>query len=176
MNNFNDKIIDLMLAYGDRESLTKRDEFEGYEMISIAVPENKVDNCIFKLRKLNIDGYIFFYSDKPHIKDYKYIFAIKTDDKFDILRAFETDGINYDITNDDIINRLLEWDKLHGVTIEGVALDFVDVQFKYITKDLGEFAKELYEFCPDCVDQGLGSLDELEECLDMFHRAFLWWD
>jgi hypothetical protein len=37
-------------------------------------------------------------------------------------------------------------------------------------------AQHLYEFCPDIVDQGCGSVDALADELAMTGRLVLWWD
>ena len=38
------------------------------------------------------------------------------------------------------------------------------------------FAKEVYTFCPDVVDQGVGSIEALEEAIKEMHGVWLWWD
>ena len=40
----------------------------------------------------------------------------------------------------------------------------------------GAFAQEVYEFCPDIVDQGVGDVGALAEILDDTRRVYLWWD
>jgi len=38
------------------------------------------------------------------------------------------------------------------------------------------FAEEVYQFCPDVVDQGAGSIDALAEEMKRTNALFLWWD
>ena len=38
------------------------------------------------------------------------------------------------------------------------------------------FANEVYEFCPDAVDQGVGSIDELKKAITEMQGLWLWWD
>ncbi|MDQ0230125.1 hypothetical protein J2S19_001377 [Metabacillus malikii] len=37
-------------------------------------------------------------------------------------------------------------------------------------------AHEMYDFCPDIVDQGTGSIENLIEELIETENLFLWWD
>jgi hypothetical protein len=38
------------------------------------------------------------------------------------------------------------------------------------------FCKDLYKFCPDIVDQGVGSVAALEIVIEIAQEVFLWWD
>ncbi|MEH7884350.1 DUF4253 domain-containing protein [Bacillus sp. JJ1609] len=38
------------------------------------------------------------------------------------------------------------------------------------------FVKELYEFCPDIIDQGTGNIEGFIEDLKEFRKLVLWWD
>ncbi len=42
--------------------------------------------------------------------------------------------------------------------------------------DLQAFAEDLYAFCPEIVDQGVGSMDQLAESIDILGTVELWWD
>lgn len=37
-------------------------------------------------------------------------------------------------------------------------------------------AKELYEYCPDIVDQGMGTITNLAALLMVSNAWFFWWD
>ncbi|WP_176167317.1 DUF4253 domain-containing protein [Mesobacillus jeotgali] len=38
------------------------------------------------------------------------------------------------------------------------------------------FAKEIFGFCPDIVEQGTGSLKDLIQEMKETRKLFLWWD
>ena len=42
----------------------------------------------------------------------------------------------------------------------------MDIQFETLPKDMDAFARDLYEFCPDLVDQGTGCLHEFLDVVD----------
>ncbi|MBD2654062.1 DUF4253 domain-containing protein [Synechocystis sp. FACHB-383] len=72
----------------------------------------------------------------------------------------QTNGINYDITTEDLIAKLQQWDGQYGIEITEVAFDSLIVHFKKLPADLAALAREIYEFCPDVIDQGFGCIDD----------------
>lgn len=138
------------------------DENEGYKFV-----QKEKENYKNK-------GYqLFVFTDN----DYKFFLgAIKSDDQMDILRWRGTDGINYDHTNQDIINKLEEWNKVNPIIINGVSFDWVMFHFKNPVTNIESFANEVYDFCPDIVDQGAGSIEVLREIIKEENSIYLWWD
>jgi hypothetical protein len=87
---------------------------------------------------------------------------LKTDDQFQFLRWIKTNGDNYDVTNSDVVERLRDWDSRYGIEIWEAAHDLVQMNLLSIPQDLAAFAQEVYEFCPDTVDQGTGLVGDYE--------------
>lgn len=106
----------------------------------------------------------------------KHIAVIKGNDKFDVLKYRRTDGINYGLQTEDIINKISEWDKKYGVNIVGCGRDWVWIELNKLPKDLDMFSEEVYEFCPDIVDQGVGDMKKLKDSIKVNKELFLWWD
>ncbi len=73
----------------------------------------------------------------------------------------QTNGINCDITTEDVIEKLRRWDELYGIEISEVENDRVIVTFSQLPEDLEVLATEIYEFCPDVIDQGYGCMDDM---------------
>ncbi len=84
-------------------------------------------------------------------------------DKFEEIKKQETDGINCNITNEMIIQKLQAWDAAYGVDISDVGHNQLAVRLHNLPDNLEAFAGEVYEFCPDIVDQGFGCMDEMVE-------------
>lgn len=82
-------------------------------------------------------------------------------DKYQRLRDLETNGCNYDIETTDIIQKLQDWDAKYGIEIAEVESDKLIVTFKNLPEDLNDIALEIYEFCPDTIDQGFGCTDDM---------------
>ena len=106
----------------------------------------------------------------------KHVAIIKGNNKFDILKYRRTDGINYGLETEDIIDKISEWDKKYEIDIIGCSRDWVLIKLNKLPQNLDEFSKEVYEFCPDIVDQGVGSLENLKKSIKIDKELFLWWD
>ena len=72
------------------------------------------------------------------------------------IREAKTGAPNYGLDTEDIIGRLRQWQARCEFTVTGAERDAVDLKFETLPQDMDAFAKELYEFCPDLVDQGTG--------------------
>ena len=74
-----------------------------------------------------------------------------------------TNGANFDLSTEDIIARLKAWDERYGITIGDVESDAVTVTFHTLPDDTHALAREIYDFCPDTVDQHWGCVAEMLE-------------
>ena len=89
-----------------------------------------------------------------------------TTDPFDEIRKAGTNGANYDLDTDAIIERLTKWQSLCSFTAANAKGDAVDITFTTLPKDMDAFVRDLYEFCPDLVDQGTGYVHEMVEMME----------
>ena len=74
-----------------------------------------------------------------------------------------TNGCNYDIMTDDIINQLKAWSELCQFEVTKIAADTLELQFITLPVDLQAFCENIYQFCPDTIDQGYGLFTEMSE-------------
>jgi hypothetical protein len=77
------------------------------------------------------------------------------------LKAKQTNGENYDVSTEDIIARLQQWDAKYGIETTDIEFDAVTVRFATVPDDTRPLADEIYEFCPDTVDQHFGCMEEM---------------
>jgi hypothetical protein len=84
-------------------------------------------------------------------------------DKYQPLRDAGTNGVNFDLDTDDVIAHLRDWDAKYGITLDNVTDDAVLVTFKKLPVDVASLAADIYEFCPDTVDQHFGCFAEMVE-------------
>jgi hypothetical protein len=145
--------------------------------IAVSVPEDKTDHVLASLRKKLVPRHYlpFVVEMNEGLKTDK-IGVIKGTDQYEILRIMHTDGDEYDITNEDVIDRLKEWEKIATFYIIGADSDWVELEFTTLPKDLKTFAEEVYDFSPDAVGQGVGSIEELVKEIRKTKRLFLLWD
>jgi hypothetical protein len=146
-----------------------------------------------QLEKLGYSGFIISRDYGPN-QDKIGIFKISN--PLDILTIQLTDGINYDVTNQDIANRLESWQQQCSFRLIGADYDWAELHFETLPEDINTFAEDIYEFCPDTLEQSfLGELlednlpsDDWEQQLDeqttqdlvkyllREKDLFLWWD
>ncbi len=145
--------------------------------ICVPVPEDRTDMVLDTLRsKLTPLKYMAFVVEMNAGLKVDKIGVLKGMDQYEILRVMHTDGDDYDISNQDVIDRLKEWEKISSFDIIGADNDWVEIEFKTLPRDLKAFTEEVYDFCPDAVDQGPGSPSELAKEIQQTKRLFLWWD
>ncbi len=153
----------------------------GYQIIApgiaVIVPEDKSDSILAVLRhKLAPLKYSAFVVEMNAALKADKIGIIKGTDQYEILRIMHTDGDEYDISNQDVIDRLKEWEKIASFDITGAESDWVEIEFKTLPKDLKAFAEEVYDFSPDAVDEGPGTVEGLIKEIKKTKRLFLLWD
>lgn len=94
--------------------------------------------------------------------------------QFDILRVAQSDAANYDMYTEDLIRKLEEYHSKYGIDIFHAETDTIEFRFTTMPSDLAAFCEDLYEFCPDIVDQGVGTVEELQKEIARTRTVFLW--
>ncbi|PZO42346.1 MAG: hypothetical protein DCF19_07055 [Pseudanabaena frigida] len=87
-------------------------------------------------------------------------------DKYQSLKDVGTNGANYDLETEDIIEHLILWDAKYGIELSDVSFDAVNITFIDLPEDLTELALDIYEFCPDIIDQHFGCMAEAIEMME----------
>ena len=87
-------------------------------------------------------------------------------DPFAFIREAGTGGGNYDLDTSDIIARLTKWQALCKFRVLGANHDTVLLEFDDMPQDMDAFVRDLYDFCPDLVDQGTGCVAEMVEMME----------
>lgn len=157
----------------DQETADVLDGF--YNGIHSSISEEKANSIVKKLKeKFRAKGYLIFVFTGE--EDSKSIGVLKGTKDLDILRYRRTDGINHDYENNDIVAKISEWNDRFGLTVISCGRDWIELEFKKLPSDLDAFSEEVYEFCPDSVDQGVGEVENLKELIIEMNGIWLWWD
>ncbi len=96
--------------------------------------------------------------------------------QFDILRVAQSDAVNYGMVTEDLITKLSEYDRMFGIDIFHAETDTIEFRFSKLPDDMQAFCKDLYRFCPDIVNQGVGTVEAMESEIRRRNEVFLWWD
>ena len=89
-----------------------------------------------------------------------------TNDPFAAIREAETSAPNFDIDNAEIIDHLKQWQSLCSFVVKEAVGDRIEIEFTTLPNDMDAFARDLYDFCPDVVDQGTGCVHEMLESME----------
>lgn len=148
--------------------------------VSVLVPEKESKTYLNKVRSALPSGSFAFIGTTRNLSKENVvgveIVVISSSDKFDILRASYSDGINYGLTNEKIIDKLKEWDKAYDIDIWQAETDTIQFTFKSLPEDVPSFTSDVYKFCPDIVDQGSGNISDLIRYIKGSKSLYLWWD
>jgi hypothetical protein len=136
--------------------------------------ENAIEYVKMLKSKFRTSGYLIFVFEGED--DKKNVAVIKGTDDLDILRYRRTDGINYGLDNSKIVKKVSDWKSKYGLIVIGCSRDWLQLEFDRLPTDIDAFTKEVYEFCPDSVDQGVGTIDKLKEAMKKMKGVWLWWD
>ena len=148
---------------------------------SVVVSTNRSRQALEEFRRRLDPKFIAFIGttrwlgDEQH-SDAEEIVVAEADSQFDALTIAQSDAANYDMFADDLIKKLRAYDELCGIDIFHAETDTIEFRLRTPPPDLAAFCADLYEFCPDIVDQGVGSVEALAAEIRNTHRVFLWWD
>ena len=147
---------------------------------SVLVPDQAAGELLSRLRKNLPPGVVAFVGVTNNLATPKpagvELVVAEGSSQFDILRVAATDGVNHGLKTEDLIRELESWDREFGIDIWHAETDVVQLRLKRLPKDLKAFAARVYKFCPDIVDQGVGSVRELEREIAKHKALLLWWD
>jgi hypothetical protein len=104
------------------------------------------------------------------------IAIVQCSDQFELVKYMHTNGLNYNVTNEQIIERLRKWNMDSPFKIITADEDRIEADFIQLPKDLNKFASDIYSFCPDVIDQGAGSEENLIKYFKTEKSFWLWWD
>ena len=145
--------------------------------IVTSVPESRTERLLSALRtRLAPFGVRAFIVDINEPIKSDQIGFLKCADQYEILRVMYTNGNEDDITHEDILERMKEWEHKYPFDIVGAEHDWVEIEFKVVPENVKAFAEEVYDFSPDVVDEDLGTVQELVKDLQATKRLLMWWE
>lgn len=132
------------------------------------------------LPKVAAAGYYIYLKnldfDEGFNNSYYDIAIIKCKDQFELVKFAQTSGPNYNVTTEQVVEKLRKWNAVNPFIIRIADEDRIEADFMEMPKDLESLAKEMYEFCPDVIEQGAGSEEELINYFKSEQSFWLWWD
>ena len=147
---------------------------------SVIVPSGTASAFVERFRTALPDGLVSFVGTSRWLGDEKHsgveVVLARGTNQFDIVRVAASDAANYDMETEDLIRTLQRFDSTVGIDIFQAETDTVAFRLRSMPTDLAGFAHEVYEFCPDSVDQGFGTENALAKAIQKKGLVSLWWD
>jgi hypothetical protein len=116
----------------------------------------------------------FAYNDQAGIGD-PYVVAMPTPDWYASIELVATAG-NPSPDSQEIVSWLRALESEQPFIVAGIGRDYIAGRFLTALKDPRELARRFNEFCPDIVNQGTGSVRNLEIELRESLYLYCWWD
>jgi hypothetical protein len=144
-------------------------------------PEEKARDLVLRLRKKLPPGWVAFVGTSRWLGDEKHEGAVEVvvgpgRDQLDILRLAQSNAINYEMETEALVKKLRAYHAVVPIDIWHAETDTIELDLTSPPPDLKAFAKDVYAFCPDIVDQGVGTVAALEREIAKSRRLYLWWD
>jgi len=133
--------------------------------------------ALAKIRtELSGSDYSAYLNDEAFGYDADKIAVVKSHDDYAYLAIVRTDGINYNLEHEAVLARYQQWQTAFDLSLIGAGQDWLEAQFGTPPQDWLTFAEQVYEFCPDVVDQGANDVETLAEEMRRSNALYLWWD
>ena len=121
-------------------------------------------------------GFFLFRANTSESEGVHRMILLPISDHYVALRIMQTNGTNCGLSPDNIIKWLKKLETRYPFELHGIGYDFLEGRFLEPIKTPKPLANELYEFCPDIVDQGTETVQRLASELKKNGTLFLWWD
>lgn len=145
-------------------------------LILLTKPNRGKDELPTVRNLLKDSGFVAYLNDQSFGYGPDTIAILENAGPYEYLAIVRINGINYDIGHSAVIERYRLWDEKYGLELVGAGFDWMLAEFHHPPENWTEFASEVYEFCPDVVDQGTGSIEVLAQEMEQMNSVYLWWD
>ena len=155
----------------------------GYQIVVngfvAAVPHGQAYDTLSLLRKKFESRkykYMVFLIEESQSTKIDKLGVLKGTDPYDIIRTMNTNGENDEVTSEEIIAKMKEWERQFPFSITGAENSWVEIEFIRLPTNLSAFAEEVYAFSPATVEDGAGTVAELIKEIRATHRLTLVWN
>lgn len=101
---------------------------------------------------------------------------LQTNDPFEVLQVVGTEGLNYGYDQMWVMAYARKIFQKHPFHISGAGREWMEAMLLEPPSDYLEFARELASTCPDLVEDGTGTVEQLAQEIQESGLFYLWWD
>jgi hypothetical protein len=146
---------------------------------SIAVSAQRADSLIAGVQRAFLArGFFLFRHESNYGLNGKpdQLALVPMWDQYRVVKTVGTSSERLDISNAELIEWLRALERDAPFVLTGIGGDHVEGRFIGVLSDADAMARRLYEFCPDIVNQGTGSVSGLASELRRRKGFSCWWD
>ena len=153
------------------------EEAQNYKGSIYSISSAKADGFVRDYQKKNLPYYAFKIEQNFNYgKKLDKVAIMEVKDQIDLLRKMMIQGNDFEISNEDVVKWFIKWGNEFEYKIIGVGIDFIQADIIKEPSDYLELAKEIYSMCPDVVDQGTDTVEELAREMKANKTMYFWWD
>ncbi len=104
------------------------------------------------------------------------IAIVQAKNQLEAVKRVGTSSKNYDVSNEKVLEKLESWN--HKINYKIMVIDVNRIEGYLLSNPLSmkKFTEEIYEFCPDVIDKGYGTMDAMIKYYEVNKYFWLWWD
>ena len=145
---------------------------------SVVVEESIARSILFEIRQ-NLDrGMIAFIGTTCNLETNEFnkaeIVIALGKSQFDIIKIARCNDRNCGLSTENIIDKLKQYDRNFGINIFHAELNTIKFTFKSLPENITKFCQDLYSFCPDLLDSGIDSNQELKARIRIAQEVYPW--
>ncbi len=138
--------------------------------------EARARAAVAALRRKLGGGYVVLRTEQGFGRAPDRVSVVRAGNAYEVLHLIGTNGWNYDIGPDSVVAWLRGWDQAVGLTIVGAGNDWLEARIERPPADMLPFARAVYRFCPDVVEQGTETVEALADEMARTRTLYLWGD
>lgn len=96
--------------------------------------------------------------------------------QLDLIKFVGTEPVNYGLSNQDVIEWFRQKEAEFDFDIIVADVSRIETKLKTNPTSFEKLGKEIYDFCPDVIDQGHEDMNELINYLKSTKHMWFWWD
>lgn len=170
--SFGEQLEQLRIRLGN----ARLQPYEGYAGVVELLFTPALQMGLEELQSEYLDKGIFLFQPGSFSPSPSRLLALPTADPFQSLLVMGTQGVNCEVTVAQLIDWLKQLEKKQPFRLLAVGHDLIEGRFLTPLQEVETLAEEMAAICPDIVDQGTLTVEELAEELLQSQRLFLWWD
>jgi ankyrin repeat protein len=169
-------VADLGEICGSRP-IAMYDDIPGWFQVHVNSKRRREINTEALQKQFLAKGCFVYEPDKYYdAEGPKKLNILPTTNKYDVIALHQTNGCNYGVGSGYVVQWLQALEIEQPFILTLIANDTLEGRFLTPIAQPEELAKRMYDFCPDIVDQGCGSVEKLAQNLRAGDNLFFWWD